>query len=67
SGWVAQWSEMQRDEETKIARPRQIYTGARERDYEDIAGRDGKAHAPSSPEGFTSPVDPAKEPPGGGG
>jgi citrate synthase len=33
SGWVAQWLEMVQDDETKIARPRQIYTGARERDY----------------------------------
>src|SRR4051812_10944770 len=30
SGWVAQWLEMVQDPETKIARPRQIYTGARE-------------------------------------
>ena len=53
------------DPETKIARPRQIYTGSRERDYEDIADRDGKAEAPSTPDGFTSPVDPAKGGPGG--
>src|SRR5215208_3574993 len=31
SGWIAQWREMQEDEETKIARPRQIYTGGREK------------------------------------
>ena len=30
SGWIAQWREMHEDPETKIARPRQIYTGARE-------------------------------------
>ena len=36
AGWVAQWMEMQEDPETKIARPRQIYTGARERDYVSI-------------------------------
>jgi citrate synthase len=28
-GWAAQWDEMIRDEAQKIARPRQIYTGAR--------------------------------------
>ena len=28
SGWIAQWLEMVQDDETKIARPRQIYTGA---------------------------------------
>ena len=30
SGWIAQWLEMVEDEEQKIARPRQIYTGARD-------------------------------------
>ena len=35
SGWIAQWLEMVTDDETKIARPRQIYTGAREQDYVD--------------------------------
>ena len=29
SGWIAQWLEMIDDEEQKIARPRQIYTGGR--------------------------------------
>jgi citrate synthase len=33
AGWVAQWLEMVQDSEQKIARPRQIYTGARDRDY----------------------------------
>ena len=33
SGWIAQWLEMIDDGEQKIARPRQIYTGERERDY----------------------------------
>ena len=33
SGWVAQWMEMIDDSEQKIARPRQIYTGARDVDY----------------------------------
>ena len=33
SGWIAQWLEMIDDKEQKIARPRQIYTGARNRDY----------------------------------
>jgi citrate synthase len=33
SGWIAQWLEMIEDDEQKIARPRQIYTGARSRDY----------------------------------
>ena len=31
SGWVAQWLEMIDDPEQKIARPRQIYTGERDR------------------------------------
>ena len=33
AGWLAQWLELVVDADQKIARPRQIYTGARERDY----------------------------------
>ena len=33
SGWVAHWLEQQNDPENKIGRPRQIYTGAANRDY----------------------------------
>jgi citrate synthase len=33
SGWVAQWEEMILDQEQKISRPRQIYTGADVREY----------------------------------
>src|SRR3954465_3456052 len=36
-GWVAQWQEMIEDPDQKIGRPRQIYTGAKERDYVDVA------------------------------
>ncbi|MBP6741881.1 MAG: citrate synthase [Deltaproteobacteria bacterium] len=32
-GWLAQWSEMLDDNEQKIARPRQIYTGLDRREY----------------------------------
>jgi len=32
-GWLAQWEEMLVDKDQKIARPRQIYTGAKERPY----------------------------------
>ena len=32
-GWIAQWREMIDDPATKIGRPRQVYTGATERDY----------------------------------
>ncbi|MGW5239540.1 citrate synthase [Monashia sp. NPDC004114] len=32
-GWIAQWREMMNDPETKIGRPRQIYTGQAERNY----------------------------------
>jgi citrate synthase len=41
AGWVAQWMEMKDDDEQKIARPRQIYTGEREREYVPVAERDG--------------------------
>jgi citrate synthase len=33
AGWLAQWDEMLRDPEQKIARPRQVYIGAERRDY----------------------------------
>ncbi len=39
SGWIAQWLEMVQDSEQKIARPRQIYTGARDRDYVPVSQR----------------------------
>jgi citrate synthase len=39
SGWIAQWLEMIDDSEQKIARPRQIYTGGRERDYVPMSER----------------------------
>jgi citrate synthase len=53
SGWVAQWMESNDDPEQKIARPRQIYTGERDRDYVPIEEREG-------PEKITGP--PARRP-----
>jgi len=41
AGWVAQWLELIDDPEQKIARPRQIYTGARDEDYVPISDREG--------------------------
>jgi citrate synthase len=41
SGWISQWMELNDDPEQKIARPRQIYVGARDRDYVPIAEREG--------------------------
>jgi len=38
-GWLAQWNEMLDDKDQKIARPRQIYTGADERNYVPISKR----------------------------
>jgi citrate synthase len=38
-GWIAQWREMIQDPETKIGRPRQVYTGVRERSYVPIDQR----------------------------
>ena len=32
-GWLAQWEEMMLDPDKKIARPRQVYTGAEKRDF----------------------------------
>ena len=53
AGWVAQWMEMMDDPEQKIARPRQVYTGERERRYVPVAEREG-------PEKIVGP--PAKRP-----
>jgi citrate synthase len=39
SGWIAQWLELVEDKEQKIARPRQIYTGERSRDYVPLEQR----------------------------
>ena len=39
SGWLAQWVELLEDEDQKIARPRQIYLGHRERDYVPLDAR----------------------------
>jgi len=38
-GWIAQWTEMISDPDTRIGRPRQIYTGERQRDYVPIDQR----------------------------
>ena len=38
-GWIAQWREMISDPSTKIGRPRQVYTGATERDYLGLDSR----------------------------
>lgn len=38
-GWIAQWREMIEDPSTRIGRPRQIYIGSTERDYQDIKKR----------------------------
>jgi citrate synthase len=38
-GWLAQWQEMLGDPEQKIARPRQVYTGAAERNFVPMRNR----------------------------
>jgi citrate synthase len=38
-GWLAQWQELLRDPEQKIARPRQIYTGEAQRDFVPMEDR----------------------------
>lgn len=39
TGWISQWMEMIADPQNRIGRPRQLYTGAPQRDYVDIARR----------------------------
>jgi citrate synthase len=57
SGWIAQWLEMVKDPETKIARPRQIYTGSREQSYVPIEQREKKSEKPTAE---TNLIDPAR-------
>jgi citrate synthase len=38
-GWLAQWEEMLKDKDQKIARPRQVYTGSEEREFVPIESR----------------------------
>jgi len=38
-GWIAQWSEMIADQDSKIARPRQLYTGPTQREVLPIGQR----------------------------
>jgi len=38
-GWISQWNEMMSDKESKIGRPRQLYTGAIDLDYVPIDKR----------------------------
>jgi citrate synthase len=38
-GWISQWKEMIEDPHQKIGRPRQLYTGATQRDYLPISRR----------------------------
>ncbi len=39
AGWISHWLEMIADPEFRIGRPRQLYTGAAQRDYVSIAER----------------------------
>ena len=50
SGWLAQWVELLEDKDQKIARPRQVYLGARGRDYVAIDQR----NAAPEPAGATA-------------
>jgi citrate synthase len=38
-GWVAHWQEMISDSNMRIGRPRQLYTGPMQRDYQDFSQR----------------------------
>ena len=39
AGWIAQWTEMMEDEDQKIGRPRQLYTGPTQRDFVPLSQR----------------------------
>ena len=38
-GWISQWMESHRDPDRRISRPRQVYTGAVQRDYVPVTKR----------------------------
>jgi citrate synthase len=38
-GWIAQWKEMIEDPHQKLGRPRQLYTGSPQREYQPISKR----------------------------
>ena len=38
-GWIAQWKELQEDNDFRIGRPRQIYIGKQTQNYVDINNR----------------------------
>ncbi|WDT94607.1 citrate synthase [Thermoleophilum album] len=61
SGWIAQWLEMLSDPDTRIARPRQVYTGERTRRYVPIEEREQRVETPTGAEGFTNAVDPQRQ------
>ena len=49
-GWIAQWKEMIEDPQQKIGRPRQLYTGATQRDYvADLAAEVSRCRAQRRP------------------
>jgi citrate synthase len=39
TGWIAQWTEMMEDQDQKIGRPRQLYTGHPRREYVPLSAR----------------------------
>jgi citrate synthase len=55
AGWLAQWLEMLDDPEQRIARPRQVYTGAEERNYVPV-GKRGEESLARAVEHVANPV-----------
>jgi citrate synthase len=44
-GWIAHWKEMLGDSDTKIGRPRQLYTGQTQREFTVASGREREARS----------------------
>ena len=42
-GWLSQWKEMVEDKEFKITRPRQVFTGEKNRSYKKVTEREKKS------------------------
>jgi citrate synthase len=50
-GWIAQWREMLHDPNTRIGRPRQLYTGSDERSYRPLDDRKERGLVTVAPAG----------------
>jgi citrate synthase len=58
-GWLSHWKEMIEDPEQRITRPRQVYIGAKQREYTPISDRGSNGAVPKMPTGKPMPNEPS--------